>query len=75
MKPLFLTLEGRAELIQNPATFAEHWTKGLVAWFEQGIDTPGLTLIKVVADRLHYWDGMGEGELDQPPPIPEFSLS
>jgi general stress protein 26 len=63
MKPFFLTVEGRAELIRDKARFAEHWRKDLDAWFKQGIDTPGLTLIKVHAERLHYWDGYEEGEL------------
>lgn len=64
MKPFFVTVEGRASLIQDKAVFAEHWRKDLDAWFKQGIDTPGLTLIKVHAERLHYWDGWDEGELD-----------
>lgn len=64
MKPFFLTVEGTAELIRDKARFAEHWTKDLDAWFRQGIDTPGLTLIKVHAARLHYWDGFDEGEID-----------
>jgi len=63
MKPLFIAVEGRAELIRDKASFAEHWTKDLDAWFKQGIDTPGLTLIKVNAERLHYWDGFSEGEV------------
>ena len=64
MKPFFLTLEGRAELIRDKSRFAEHWTKDLDAWFKQGVDTPGLVMIKVHAERLHYWDGFEEGELD-----------
>ena len=64
MKPFFLTVEGQASLIKDKARFAEHWNKDLDAWFKQGIDTPGLTLIKVHAERLHYWDGYDEGELD-----------
>ena len=63
MRPFFLVVEGHAELIQDKEQFAEHWTKDLDAWFEQGVDTPGLTLLKVVAERLHYWDGGEEGEL------------
>jgi general stress protein 26 len=64
MKPFFLTLEGKASLIKDKGQFAEHWTKDLDAWFKQGIDTPGLTLVRVEAERLHYWDGYDEGELD-----------
>ena len=63
MKPFFITVEGRAELIRDKGRFAEHWTKDLDAWFKEGIDTPGLTLIKVAAQRLHYWDGFDSGEL------------
>ena len=63
MKPFFITVEGRAELIRDKGRFTDHWTKDLDSWFEQGVDTPGLVLIKVVAQRLHYWDGYDEGEI------------
>ena len=63
MKPFFITIEARAELIRDKSAFAEHWTKDLDAWFKEGIDTPGLVLIKAVAERLHYWDGYDEGEI------------
>ena len=64
LKPFFLTLEGRASLIKDKGEFARRWTKDLEAWFKQGMDTPGLTLIRVEAERLHFWDGFEEGELD-----------
>ena len=64
MKPFFIAVEGTAELIKDKSRFAEHWTKDLDAWFKDGIDTPGLTLIKVHAERLHYWDGFDEGEIN-----------
>jgi len=64
MKPFFITIEGTAELIRAKGRFAEHWTQDLDAWFKEGIDTPGLVLIKVHAERFHYWDGYDEGELD-----------
>ena len=63
MRPFFVAVEGRGELIRDKAQFAEHWTTDLDRWFEQGIDTPGLVLIKVAATRVHYWDGEDEGEL------------
>ncbi len=62
-RPFFLTVEGRAELIQDKGSFREHWTSDLDRWFDRGIDTPGLTLIKVSAQRMHYWDGYEEGEI------------
>jgi general stress protein 26 len=63
MRPLFVTIEGRAELIRDKAVLVEHWTPDLDRWFEDGTDTPGLTLIRVRAQRLHYWDGEDEGEI------------
>lgn len=63
MRPFFLTVEGRAELIRDKAAFEAHWTKDLDRWFDRGVDTPGLTLIKVAAQRMHYWDGYEEGEI------------
>lgn len=63
MRPFFLTVEGRAEIIRDKDSFAEHWTKDLDRWFKEGIDTPGLALLKVSAERIHYWDGYDEGEI------------
>ena len=60
---IFIAIEGAGELIRDKAQFEEHWTEGLDRWFEQGIDTPGLTLIKVRAKRIHYWDSGEEGEV------------
>jgi general stress protein 26 len=60
---LFIAVEGRAELIREKASFAQHWVKALDRWFEQGVDTPGIVLIKVHAERLHYWDGEDSGEV------------
>ena len=62
LRPLFIAIEGRGELIRDKAQFAAHWTKGLERWWPDGIDTPGLVLVKVHADRAHYWDGEDEGE-------------
>lgn len=63
MRPLFITLEGRGEIVRDRAAFAEHWTKDLERWWPDGIDTPGLVLVKVAATRAHYWDGADEGEV------------
>ena len=35
----------------------------LDVWFEDGIDTPGLVMIHVRAERIHYWDGKDDGEV------------
>ena len=61
--PLFVSVEGEAQVVKDKAAFAAHWTDGLDRWFKQGIDTPGLALIKVHAKRIHYWDGEDEGDI------------
>ena len=60
---IFIAVEGQAELIRDKAQFEAHRTEGLDRWFKQGVDTPGLVLIKVRATRIHYWDGGDEGEV------------
>ena len=50
-------------MLRDKRKYAEHWTRGLVRWFGQGVDTPGLVMIKVHAKRMHYWDGEEEGEI------------
>ena len=61
--PIFIAIQGEAELIRDKAEFEAHWVKDLERWFENGVDTPGLVLIKVHTTRIHYWDGENEGEV------------
>jgi general stress protein 26 len=60
---LYVAVEGKARLIRDKATFKEHWTPDLEVWFENGVDTPGLVLIKVEAERIKFWDGNEDGEI------------
>lgn len=61
--PLFVAVEGRAVLVEDKAQFAAHWTKDLDRYFPDGIDTPGIVMIRVAAERIRYWDGGDEGEV------------
>jgi general stress protein 26 len=60
---LFIAVEGKADLIRDKAVLSQHWTKSLDRWFEQGVDTPGVVLVKVRANRVHYWQGEESGEV------------
>ncbi len=62
-KGFHVAVQGEAELIRDKAEFKEHWNPDLDRWFKDGIDTEGLTLIKVHASRIHYWDGEDDGEI------------
>jgi general stress protein 26 len=61
--PLFLSIEGVAEVIEDRQALADHWTSDLERWWPEGPDTPGVALIKVHAQRIHYWDGEDQGEV------------
>ncbi|MBJ7404555.1 MAG: pyridoxamine 5'-phosphate oxidase family protein [Bradyrhizobium sp.] len=62
-KGIYVAVEGTAELIRDKAAFQQHWTSDLDKWFDKGIDTPGIVLIKVKANRVTYWKGSEEGEV------------
>lgn len=59
-----MAVEGTAELIRDMAVFRQHWTSDLDKWFDKGMDTPGIVLIKVNAKRATYWQGREEGEIE-----------
>ncbi len=61
--PIFIAIEATAQLIRDKSTFQQHWNPDLERWFDKGVDTPGLVLIKAHADRIKYWDGEEEGEV------------
>lgn len=63
-KGIYVAVEGSAELIRDKAAFKQHWTSDLDRWFDKGIDTPGIVLIKVKAKRATYWKGLEEGEVE-----------
>ena len=60
---IYVAVEGNAELIRDKVALKAHWPSDLDRWFQQGIDTPGIVLIKVKATRINYWDGTDEGEV------------
>ena len=63
-EPHFLVaVQGTAELIPDKTMYREHWTSDLDRWFENGIDTEGVVMIKVAASKVHYWDGEEGGEI------------
>jgi len=63
-KGIYVAVEGTAELIRDKAAFEQHWTSDLNKWFDQGVDTPGIVLIKIKANRVTYWKGREEGEVE-----------
>jgi general stress protein 26 len=61
---IYVAVEGNAELIRDKSVLRQHWTGELDHWFEKGVDTPNIVLIKVTATRITYWDGEDEGDVE-----------
>jgi general stress protein 26 len=49
------SISGTAEIVHDDAKAEQLWSAPLNTWFPDGLDTAGLTLIKVHADSAEYW--------------------
>ena len=61
--PVFFSIEGQAQIVTDEGALADHWTKELERWWPQGPQTLGVALLKIHAERVHYWDGEDQGEV------------
>ena len=52
----WVSLSGTATVLKDFEKAEELWNPFLKAWFPEGLDTEGLTLLKVAADSAEYWD-------------------
>lgn len=63
-RQFLVAVQGKAEVIRDRAAFKTHWHESLHRWFAHDIDTEDLVLLKIRANRIHYWDGdEAEGEI------------
>lgn len=60
---IFISVGGEASLVRDKSEFAAHWLDSLERWFPDGIETPGMVMLKVRARHIHYWDGEDSGEV------------
>ena len=60
----YASVMGNASASSKKEELEAHWADSLDKWFEAGINTPGITLIHVKANRIKYWDGDESGEFD-----------
>lgn len=60
---IYVAVEGVAELIRDKASFQQHWNPDLDKWYENGIETPDLVLIRVKATRVSCWKDHEEFEV------------
>lgn len=59
----FVSVQGQAQVIRDRTLMADHWTPELSRWFKDGLETPGVVMLRVEAKTIGYWDGDEEGEI------------
>ena len=58
-KGTWVSVEGRAEVVEDEERKRALWERDLEMWFKEGPDDPDVVLVKVSAERIHAW---AEGE-------------
>ena len=61
----WVSVEGRAEIVDDADRKEALWEPGLEQWFQHGPDDPQVVLLKVRADRVHAWAN-GEEKVIEP---------
>lgn len=56
---LFVSVSGKALLIDDPVKKKLLWSDAFKAWFPAGVDDPDLAVLKVVAESAEYWQPPG----------------
>ena len=51
------SIAGRAQIVHDRQKAEQLYSSTLDAWFPDGLETPGLTLIRIEADTAEYWEG------------------
>lgn len=59
---LFIECYGTASIIKQKSILEDKWIDELSRWFPEGLETPGICLVKVTASRVKYWHKEEEGE-------------
>jgi general stress protein 26 len=52
----YVSVSGRAAVVNDPATKERLWSKMAEAWFPQGTSDPDLALVQVRITHANYWD-------------------
>ncbi len=58
-RAVYLSLQGRARLVQDRPKIQELWQEPFRVWFPKGKDDPHLALIQVEPIEGEYWDNQG----------------
>lgn len=59
---LFIECTGKGEIVKDKDILKDKWVDSLDQLFPEGVDTPGICLIKVTANHVKFWHKNEEGE-------------
>jgi len=52
----FVSITGTGKLTSDRTELEKRWTPAMKAWFPNGLEEPGLAMLKVTVDQCEYWD-------------------
>lgn len=52
----YVSVAGKASVVHDTAKMAELYTPSLDIWFEEGLETPGIALLKVTPTVTEFWE-------------------
>ncbi len=55
-KNTYVSISGRAEILNDRAKMKELFNPALKAWFPQGLEDPKLAMLKVSPEQAEFWD-------------------
>jgi general stress protein 26 len=54
---IYVSIEGKAELVDNKEKMRELWKPVMEDWFTGGVESPNLGLLKIEMQQAEYWNG------------------
>lgn len=58
---MYVSVSGRAQLVEDRQRAEEMWSPIYKAWFKDGLEDPDLGLLRVDVERAEYWDSPNSG--------------
>lgn len=52
----YVSVAGRAAVVHDDAKMKELYTSSLDIWFEDGLETPGIALLRVTPREIEFWE-------------------
>lgn len=52
----YVSVAGRAEVVEDRALMEQLYTPSLDVWFEDGLDTPDIALLRVTPELTEFWE-------------------